>query len=367
MNTAGSRGRALHTSSVTKVVLNLLLLLLLLLLLCTPLGESWAAEPAPLPLVIERTIPLTGVSGRIDHLAIDLGRKRLWVAELGNGTVDAIDLVTGKTVHRIGGLREPQGIGYAPKADLIAVTSAGDGSVRLFHAQDFLPQGTIHLGNDADNIRLDSKSGQLVVGYGSGGLAVLDPASRSITSRTKLLAHPEGFQLDQPAHRAFVNVPEAREIAVVDLGTGKQIAIWRVPNLRANFPMALNEAGSVVATVFRSPARLVGLDTKSGAVKANLETCHDADDVFFNSRRQRIYVSCGEGAVDVFQHDASGYRRLSRNQNGARCPNLTVRAGNGSALRCGPGRVVWARFGRSDTGLPGPALTRTDYMLSWPR
>ena len=94
-------------------------------------GKAQAADPGP-PLVLERTIPLPGVSGRIDHLAVDLRRERLFVAELGNGTVDVLDLAAGKVLRRIEGLKEPQGVGYSPQADVIAVASAGDGSVRLF-------------------------------------------------------------------------------------------------------------------------------------------------------------------------------------------------------------------------------------------
>jgi len=94
------------------------------------------AEP---PLVLERTIPLHDVRGRIDHMAVDLGRKRLLVAELGNGTVDAIDLSAGTVAHRLTGLHEPQGVGYAEGADVILVANARDGSVRLFGAADFSP------------------------------------------------------------------------------------------------------------------------------------------------------------------------------------------------------------------------------------
>ncbi|MBN9561992.1 MAG: hypothetical protein J0H14_14875 [Alphaproteobacteria bacterium] len=245
-------------------------------------------------------------------MAVDLRRKRLFVAELGNNTVDAIDLAAGKSVYRISGLREPQGVGYAPGTDVIAVASAGDGSVRLFRGEDFSALGTINLGDDADNVRLDTRTGSLVVGYGEGGLAVIDPARRSVARRAKLPAHPEGFQFDQPTGRAFVNVPDARQIAVVDLGTGKQAATWRVADLRANFPMALDDTGGLLATVFRHPARLVLLDTASGAVRTELQTCGDADDVFFDARRQRIYVSCGEGMVDVLRQEPSGYRRLSQ-------------------------------------------------------
>jgi hypothetical protein len=194
---------------------------------------------------------------------------------------------------------------------VIAVAGTGDGSVRLFKGEDFSPAGVVSLGEDADNVRLDTRTGQLVVGYGSGGLAVLDLPGRSVVSTSRLPAHPEGFQLDPGTRRAFVNVPDAGQVAVVDLIAGKQVASWPVPGLRANFPMALDAAGAVLATVFRSPPRLALLDTKAGAVTANIPVCGDADDVFFDAKRRRIYVSCGEGRVDVLQGDAAGYHPLA--------------------------------------------------------
>jgi hypothetical protein len=286
-------------------------------LLVTLCASARAEAPT---LQLERTIPLPEVTGRIDHMAIDLSRRRLFVAELGNNTVDVIDLASGKVAHRIEGLKEPQGIGYAPKADVIAIANAGDGSVRLFRGADFAPLGSVALGNDADNIRLNTDSGQIVVGYGEGGLATLDPASGSVVARAKLSAHPEGFQLDPAAHRAFVNVPDAHEIAVIDLAAGRQAASWPMPDLRANFPMARDVNSGFLAVVFRNPARLVLLDAASGAIKASIKTCGDADDVFFDTKRRRLYVSCGEGSVDVLQQDGSTYRRLNllKTASGAR-------------------------------------------------
>jgi hypothetical protein len=76
--------------------------------------------------------------------------------------------------------------------------------------------------------------------------------------------------------------------------------------------MAIDGSGAVIAVVFRQPAMLVLLDTKTGAPAQQLDTCGDADDVFFDRKRQRIYASCGAGAVDVFQADAVGYSPLAR-------------------------------------------------------
>ena len=73
-------------------------------------GGPAAATEGP-PLHLSAKIPLGKVSGRIDHLAVDLGRKRLFVAELGNNSVSVIGLEEGQVIYRIGGLKEPQGVG----------------------------------------------------------------------------------------------------------------------------------------------------------------------------------------------------------------------------------------------------------------
>lgn len=262
-------------------------------------------------LVLEKTIPLDNVAGRIDHMAVDFKRSHLAVAELGNNTVDLIDLSTGRVVHRITGLHEPQGVAFVPSADLLAVANAGDGSVEFFRASDFAPVGGIDLGDDADNLRVDKNTGNLVVGYGDGGLALIDPTTRSKLKDIGLPAHPEGFQLALDGSRAFVNVPDARQIASVDLISGKQAATWRVADLQSNFPMALDGPGRMLAIAFRGPPRLALLDAESGAVIANVESCGDADDVFFNEDRRRLFVVCGAGAVDVFDRNDRDLRHVA--------------------------------------------------------
>lgn len=274
-----------------------------------------AANPlaaAEAPLILEKTIPLASVSGRIDHLTIDLNRKHLFVAELGNNSVDAIDLNTDKVIHRIGGLKAPQGVAYLTGPDLLAVASAGDGSLRFYRADDFSVLGTVDLHDDADNIRIDPSTGQIAVGYGSGGLALLDPASRSKLADIHLAEHPEGFQIDAGGERAFVNVPDAHQIAVLDLKSRQQTGTWDTNGLRSNFPMALAGREGPLAVVFRSPSKLALFDVATGAISERVDTCGDADDVFFDQKRRRIYISCGEGVVDVVRRDNGSLTSIGR-------------------------------------------------------
>ncbi|HEV2303641.1 MAG TPA: hypothetical protein VGR91_18910 [Stellaceae bacterium] len=275
------------------------------------LAVASPARPAEF-LALEGRIPLPAVAGRIDHMAVDLARKRLIVAEYGNDTLDVLDLASGKRVRRISGLDAPQGVGYSPKADLVAVSNGGDGTVRLYRGGDLAPAGRIALGEDADNLRIDPRDGNLIVAHGKGGLAVIDPAGRRKVADIALAAHPEAFQLDAAAGRLFANLPHAREIAVVDLASGREIAGWKVPGLSSNFPMALDESGRQLAVGFWHPPRLVLLDAGTGAVGAELASCADADDAYFDDRRHRLYLSCGAGVVDVFARGAGGYRLAAR-------------------------------------------------------
>jgi hypothetical protein len=207
---------------------------------CLALIGLPARADAP-TLVLEKTIPLPSVSGRIDHMAFDRNRNRLMVAELGNNSVEVLDVAAGTILHRIAGLREPQGIGYAERADVILIANAADGSVRLFAAKDFAELGSVALHDDADNIRIDPRNGLAVVGYGSGGLALIDPASRAKIAEIKLPAHPEGFQIDAATGRAYINIPDANQIAVVDLDSRRLVATWPLRELRANFPTSVVE------------------------------------------------------------------------------------------------------------------------------
>ena len=273
-----------------------------------------AARAAPLaaaPLEVEAKIPLGDVRGRIDHLAVDLNRQRLYVAELGNDTVGVIDLPGRRVLQTLTGLKEPQGIGYEPSTDTVIVANARDGSVRLFHGSDLTPVGQIELGDDADNVRIEDSTHQVWVGYADGALAIIDPGARRRIADIPLHAHPESFRLDGAGPQIYVNVPDAHEIAVVDRTARKQIASWKTGNLAANFPLALDDADRIL-TVFRHPARLAEFRKQDGALLQATETCGDSDDLFVDARRHRVYVICGEGFVEVFGRDAGRYRSMGR-------------------------------------------------------
>jgi len=273
--------------------------------------SSLAGGHAQAPLTPEKTIPLPGVHGRIDHMAFDPRHDRLFVAALGTDAVAVLDLNSGAVVHTITGLAEPQGIGFDPDHNRLWVANGRDGSVRIYDAQTFQPLRTIPLGDDADNIRRDAATGHMLVGYGSGAIATFDADAKQLAN-VKLDAHPESFQLDPAAPRVFVNLPDAHKIAVLDGTKSAVIATWSTGDARANFPMALDPPDNRLFVVCRHPAVLLVLDTASGNLIQKLPTVGDSDDLFYDSALKRIYVSGGEGAISVYQQqDRDHYSQLA--------------------------------------------------------
>ena len=271
---------------------------------------SAVAQTAGSPLVLEAKIPLGDVSGRIDHLGIDVKRQRLFVAELGNDSLGVVDLASGKA-RTIAGFSEPQGVAYVASADSLYVANGGDGSVRVLRGDNLTPIGRIELGDDADNVRVDASRNRVLVGYGNGAIAVIDPQGRTKIADIRLKGHPESFRLDPSDTRIFINVPDARAIEVADLAAGTSRSL-PTPGARSNFPMAIDAEARRMLVVFRRPPVLMALSTEDGRVVAKTATCGDGDDVYADAKRHRVYVSCGEGVVDVLAADAAGYRRIAR-------------------------------------------------------
>jgi DNA-binding beta-propeller fold protein YncE len=242
-------------------------------------------------------IPLPGVSGRIDHLAAADGR--LYIAALGNASVEVVDLSARARVKSIAGLKEPQGIAADPGLQRVFVACAGDGMVHALDSRTFEEKGSVKLGDDADNVRLSG--GMLYVGYGDGAVAALDPATLIKQGEVKVGGHPESFQA--AGARVFINVPGGLiggggSVVVADREQRTVLATWPLKEAGRNFPMALD--GDRLYVGCRRPARLLVLDTASGATVASMPTVGDADDVFADPARRRVYVSGGDGELDIY-------------------------------------------------------------------
>ncbi len=264
-------------------------------------------------LKLIKAISLPNVQGRIDHMAIDLKNQRLFIAELANNSVDVVGLRSGTRIRALEGLSEPQGIDYIPSSERLVVANGGDGSVRIFDGKSFAILHNIRLGEDADNTRYDNATGLVYVGYGGGAIATINAtAGLQSSNDIKLGGHPESFQVEKSGNRIFVNVPSTNSITVADKGNGQVSSNW-TPSASQNFPLALDENNHRLFVGARDPAKLIVINTDNGKEVASLDTVGDADDISYDSVNHQLYVSGGEGFIDVYkQQDADHYNLLSK-------------------------------------------------------
>ena len=272
--------------------------------------------PLVLPLTLQAadvleptaTIALPSVKGRIDHFGVDLKQRRLFVAALGNDTLEVVDVKSSRRERSLAGFGEPQGVLYLPEFDRIYVANGSANRVDILDGTSLARIAGVEGLEDADNVRYDAGARKVYVGHGKGALRALDPATGESSGDIQLAGHPESFQLETRGTRIFVNVPTAHHIAVVDRAKRAVVATWRVPDAQSNYPMALDEPGRRLFVGARRPAVLLVYDIDSGKVVAKQPIGEDTDDIFFDPQRRRLYVICGEGRIDIVrQNDADHY------------------------------------------------------------
>lgn len=259
----------------------------------------------PLPLKPVQAIALTGVKGRIDHMAVDIEGQRLFVAALGNNTVEVIDLSTARHIRTIRGLREPQGILFLPEFHRLFVANGKDGTCMIFDGGSLSLITTLRFSGDADNIRYDQRSKLVYVGYGNGALAVIDPKDNRHIGDIRLAGHPESFLLEAHGTKIYVNVPDAGHVAVADRVSRSIVALWPLGVVKGNFPMALDEADKRLLIGCRDPSVVLVIDIETGVIADKFNAVEDIDDIFYDQATRRVYASGGGGFFDIFEKTGS--------------------------------------------------------------
>jgi len=279
-------------------------------------SQDQPSVPKPAPLLLVQEIPLPNVGGRIDHFTFDAKRKRVIGAALGNNTVEVVDTFAGRDVHSITGAAAPQGLVFVSELNQLFVANGTDGKLRVYDGDNFKLLHTLDIGEDADNVRYDPAEKRVYVAYGGdegGGIAVIDAASgKRLEDVAKLDAHPESFQIATSRPVIYANIAPKAKVVVIDRNT-HTVTDWPLKTGKANYPMALDEADHRLFVVTRKPAQVVVLDSDSGSMVASVPCVNDADDIYYDVGRKRIYVPGGEGFISVIQQaDADHYQVLAK-------------------------------------------------------
>lgn len=268
----------------------------------TPSPAQPNVESTP-TLVLTGQVPLEGVKGRFDHFAT--GKGNVFVSGLGNNTVEVINVFQGTRIHEISGVPNPQGIAFSPEANKLFVASE-KGKLYIYDGDSFKLITTVDFEGGADNLRYDAATKRVYVACGddekNSAIAAVDAmTNKRLDEIYKLGAEPESFQLEKSGPNIYVNLPDPKQIAVINRTT-KEIKRWPI-TVGQNFPMSLDEADHRLFVASREPATLSVFDTNTGRMVASLPSVNDSDDLYYSAEHKRVYMPGGEGSIWVFQQN----------------------------------------------------------------
>jgi outer membrane protein assembly factor BamB len=265
------------------------------------------------PLVLLQTIPVPGIQGGFNHMAVDTVRQRLFATASTSKTLEIIDLKEAKPWRSLAG-EKPAAARYAPEFDQLYVTRGQ--SVAIYDGKTYDLITNIDIGSNLDELQYDARSKRLYVGCMSPdktGIAVISIPDGKLLGMIALSDKPQGIAMDRTGVRVFANMPTLRQVAVMDGDRRVLLASWQLNPGLANVPIGLDDANHRLFVGTRHPDQVLVMNSTTGELIATLDSSADADDLFYHATQRRIYVSCGEGFVVVIeQTDANHYKLLTR-------------------------------------------------------
>jgi DNA-binding beta-propeller fold protein YncE len=298
-------------------------------------SEPPAGQAGRLPLKLLQTIPLSGVDGALDHMAIDVQRQRLFIPAEQHGTVEVLDLRTGNRIRTISAAKWPSTTIYHPETNELFVSDRADGTCKVFSGENYELVKSIKLAVGADNAAYDAPSHYIYVS--AGGRHAGMPNTLIAVVNAKNGQHLGDISVDSANVQAMVfeslgpkmyaDLADVSKIAVIDREKRRVITTWSLaPQCQRPYALSLDSAHHrlfVGCRLFATqaewwqPGKMLVLDTDSGKPVAVFDAGGGADEMFFDAASQRIYMQGYEGIADVWKEvDPDHYESIGRIQGG---------------------------------------------------
>jgi DNA-binding beta-propeller fold protein YncE len=254
--------------------------------------------------VLERIqkIKLSGrVDKKLDHLAIDSARNRLFVANMANRTLDIIDLKEGKLLQSIPDQKGIQGVTYSPQHDRVFVGLGVGGYCNTFDGEKYTLLKSFPFPTDADNVRFDPQTCMVYVAHLEKSLGIVDAKELTVKADLKLPGFPESLTLESHRPRMYMNTPSPASVMVFDTEKQKVIKTYPLKLASGNYPLALDEKNRRLFIGCRKEPMVIVMDSETGKEITSVPVPKDIDDLFFDAKRKRLYAACGEGFLAIIR------------------------------------------------------------------
>ena len=284
-----------------------------------------AADPATMVLV--QTIELKGNVGNLDHLAVDARGGRLFVANKANNTLDVVDLKAGTLVRQIPDQTKVSGVVYAADCDMIFVGNGG-GTCNGIDGKDYKTVFSTKA-EKADNVYYHSGNKEVYVAHGET-VSILDAKTGAVKAKIETGGKTEEFRVDKKANKMFVNLRSPSVVAVIDLGKNEVVERIKLTKTDTNGPLAYDDkAGLLFVGCGGKAPMIIEVDAKSGMELASVVIPAGIDNLHFDSKRNRLYASCGDGCVAVVEKKGDAFALIAKVETAPKAKTSAYHSGSG--------------------------------------
>src|ERR1700730_5044270 len=281
---------------------------------------AWSQAKAP--LVLLQSIPLPELhDGGFVHFALDLASHRLFLTAEKNAAVEVFDLQTNKLIHTITDIDEAHSMVYRADLKKLYVVDGGAAEVKIYQGDTYKRLGGIKLEDDADSMAYDPSTKYMYVVNGGKGahmafclISILDTTTDTKLADIKIDSDSvEALALEKSGPRMFVNITGKDAVGVIDREKRSLIATWPIgQESKHNVAMSFDEAAHRLFISANNPEKLIVLNSDTGAIVASLPSGHMVDDMAYDPKSKRIYLT-GSDFIDVFQQkDADHYELIGQ-------------------------------------------------------
>ncbi len=273
--------------------------------------------------------------GPLDHMAIDTQGQRLFIPAEQHGTVEVLDLRTGKRIRTISAARWPSTVIYHAQSNEIFVSDRADGTCKVFSGETYEPVRSVNLLVGADNAAFDAPSHHLYIATGGrhAGLpytliGIVDAATKQHIGDIKVDSpNVQAMAFETPGPKMYPEMSDLHKVVVIDREKRTVLTTWpTTPECQRPYALALDSAHHRLFVGCRmyatqadwwQPGKMLVLDTDSGKAVAILDAGGGADEMFFDPASQRIYLQGYEGIADIWKElDPDHYESIGRIQGG---------------------------------------------------
>jgi DNA-binding beta-propeller fold protein YncE len=274
--------------------------------------QTIGASGPGLPLRLVGDFPLTGNANRFDYASLDPAHGTLWLAHMGDGSIEAFDVKTNRVV-----LTVPLSPSASVRGILVAngkvyAAAQGLGGVVVLDGSTGKRIATVTAG-DVDGLAYDPVTQRVFVSDESGGRDTVIDARTDRPIGTVVLGGEAGnTQYDPVSRHIFVGVQDRNELAEIDPMALKILRRYALPGCESSHSVAIDPGERAAYVGCQHNFRLVRLELPTARVTGSGAVGVGVDVLALDPGLHRLYAASESGVVSVYDVGEGALRRIAQ-------------------------------------------------------